>query len=307
LCFTVVLMCCCTVALLWYCNIGQLFSCTVVLLYCCTVVMCCCTILLLYCCVVALLYCCVDVLLCWCNLALFYCCNIVPLCSFTVVLLCFCSLALLCCCNIVQLCSCTVVLLYCCAVLLKDARKIFPYLLHFSVSINFGTLDNHRLLSHYEFHENRRRAIEVIPNVVAMYIVGVRENSQKMFVHCEFNENEQREGRMLPCRSVRWRVQRVTVWELRTACSETVQHLSLFWLPCSLLMKLLSDGLTAAWLSVWSVCHCGQADRRTFCPCVAALDVSNHGRTGEIIYKLVHFLTNRLSPPFMYSYIFTLT
>jgi len=122
---------------------------------------------------------------------------------FTVVLLCFCTVALLYCCNIVQLCSCTVVLLYCCAVLLKDARKIFPYLLHSPVSIEFGTLDNHRLLSHYEFNENRRRAIEVIPNVVAMYIVGVRENSQKMFAYCEFHENEQREGRMLPCRSVR--------------------------------------------------------------------------------------------------------
>jgi len=95
------------------------------------------------------------------------------------------------------------VLLYCCAVLVKDARKIFSYLLHFSVSINFGTLNNHRLLSHYEFHENRRRVIEVILYVVAMFIVGVRENWYNMFVHCEFRENERREDRRLPCRSVR--------------------------------------------------------------------------------------------------------
>jgi len=246
----------------------------------------------MYCCTVVILYRCALLILC-----------------FTVVLLCFCTVALLYCCNIVQLCSCTVVLLYCCAVLLKDARKIFPYLLHSPVSIEFGTLDNHRLLSHYEFNENRRRAIEVIPNVVAMYIVGVRENSQKMFAYCEFHENEQREGRMLPCRSVRWCVQRVTVWELRTACSETVQHLSLFWLPCLLLMKLLPDGLTAVWLSVWSVCHCGHADRQTdrqSAYMLAALDVSTHWRTDAILYKRVHFLTNRLSPPCMYSYIFTL-
>ena len=86
---------------------------------------------------------------------------------------------------------------------MKGARRIFPYLVHFPISIEFGTPDNHILFSHYEFHENRRRAIEVILKAVAMFIVRVRENSYKMFARCKFNENEQREGRMLPCRSVR--------------------------------------------------------------------------------------------------------
>jgi hypothetical protein len=95
------------------------------------------------------------------------------------------------------------VLFYCCAVLLKGALKIFRYLLHLPISVQFGTRDNHILLSRYEFHENRRMAIEVIPKAVAMFIVGVRENWYNMFAYCEFHENEQREGRMLPCRSVR--------------------------------------------------------------------------------------------------------
>ena len=69
--------------------------------------------------------------------------------------------------------SCVVVLLCC---FTEGCTQNLSLFATFSVSINFGTLDNHILLSHYKFHENRRRTIEVILNVVAMFIVGVREN-----------------------------------------------------------------------------------------------------------------------------------
>jgi len=203
----------------------------------------------------------------WCAVVLLYCCDVV----------------VLCCCTVGQLYCCAVGVLWCAVVLLcwRVQTKFCQYLLHFPISIKFGTPANHRLLSHYEFHENRSRGINVILTVVAMFILGDAWKFVKKCAHCEFRENEQREGRMLLCQPVKWRVERVTVWEWRTPCSHTVQHLSLFWLRCSLLMKFLSDG---HWLQLDrpSVCHSGHADRHTVCPCACCtwcLDSRKNRRT----------------------------
>ena len=102
--------------------------------------------MLLFCCAVVLFSCAV-VLLCCCFLVLLFSCAVV---LFTVVVLCC-------------------LLLYCCTEGCKQHFACICYI--FPISIKFGTPDNHRLLIHYEFHENRHRGINVILTVVAMFIV----------------------------------------------------------------------------------------------------------------------------------------